>query len=260
MSRKFKIAIIAGIFLDCILIAVFVIWLNYSKSAFEFEMLVQEMKKKEEMYIQLLDEVKEIQKGLPLEYSSDVVLSISNIVLNKMQENLFPIEYVMDKGDVRGVMRGEKLSDFQFVKGGIIQFRIRIIGKDLVFNPRGNSIVDKMLSGMELKKRIVLEGTGEISFMFNEEKQRLEMKYDIAAIDFKTGFPQFVEKMIKERFAKELKNKPQYIEFDFKPLKVRLGDNVTWGYYHVKDVITQKNRLMAIADLKFTDTSKKKEK
>jgi hypothetical protein len=111
-----------------------------------------------------------------------------------------------------------------------------------------------MLAGIVTKKRIELKGTGEMTFTFDEEKQRIDMRYDIAGIDFKTDFPQFVEKMIKDKFVKELKGKPHYAEFDFKPLKVKLGDKVTWGHYHVKEVITVKNRLMAIADLIFKDS------
>lgn len=260
MSFRFKLAIGIGICLDCILIALLVIWLNYSKSAAEFDMLAQEMQKKEEMYNALLREMNDISKGLSPDYSGDVVLSVSNIVLDNMEKNLFPIEFKMDEDDeMQGVIRGEKLSDFQFVRGGIIQFRISITGRDLVYNPRGRRIIDRMLAGMEIKKKIKLEGSGEISFSFNEEKQRLEMHYDIAGIDFKTGFPQFVEKKIKEYFANELKKKPQYVQFDFKPLKVRFGGKTAYGYYHVTDVITRKNRLMAVADLQFRDSEQENE-
>jgi len=260
MSFRFKLAIAIGICLDCVLIALLVIWLKYSKSAAEFEMLAQEMQKKEDMYNALLHEMKDIRKGLPPDYSSDVVLSVSNIVLDNLEKNLFPVEFEIDKDDdLQGVVRGEKLSDFQFVKGRIIQFRVRITARNLVYNPRGGSITDRMLAGMKFKKMIKLEGSGEISFAFNEEKQRIEMRYDIAGIDFKTGFPQFVEKKIKEYFAKELRKKPQYVEFDFKPLKVRFGKKTAYGYYHVKDVITRKNRLMAVADLRFRDSGPEKE-
>lgn len=251
MSSRFKYAVIIGICLDCILITVFVVWLIYSKSASEFNMLASEMRKKEQMYNHLLEEMNRLQKGLPLEYRGDVVLSVSNMVLDRMGENLFPVEYTLDKGDVSGVIRGEELSDFQFVKGSFIHFRIRIVGKDIVFNPRGSGIINSMLKGMEVRKKVVLDGSGEVSFMFDEEKQRLELRYSIAAIDFKTGFPQFVEKVIKERFAEELHDRPQYIEFDLKPMKVRLGPNTALGHYHVKDVAVSGNRLMAVADLRF---------
>jgi len=251
MSTRMKAALAVGICLDCVVIALLVVWIVHSKSAAEFDMLAAEARKTEEINRKLLAKMKDLQAGLPVEYTSDVVLSVSSAVLNKIEKELFPLAYTLDRGAVRGKIRVERFSDFQFVGEDSIVFRLKLIAADMRYNPRGGGLVDSLLSGMHVAERMTLEGTGEISFSFDREKQRLRMKYDIAGIDFRTDLPQFVEKIIKEKLAESLNRKPHYIELKFKPLRVRLGERVTWGRYVVKDVVIRKNRLMAVADLVF---------
>lgn len=251
MSLRMKIGLACAAVMDLLLIVLLIFWLTRTVSKAEFDMLAEEITKTEELNRDLLAQMARMQEGQTLEYRSDVVLSISNMVLNKMEAALFPVEFPLE-GDVTGTIRAEELTDFQFLDDDRIIFRLRIIGKNMQYNPRGNSMLDKMLSGMELAEEIVLAGTGELYYTFDEPGQQLDMRLDIAGIDFHTGLPQFVEKMIKDRFSSELRDEPHYVEFDFKPLKVRAGDNVRWGYYHVREVENRANRLMAIADLTFS--------
>ncbi len=246
--------IIVGIFLDIILITVFSLWLFYSKSSSEFDMMSENLQKTQEINRDLFRKVESLEAGIEPEYKNDVVLSVSNSVLNKMSQNLFPLEFPL-KGSVTGMVYGEELSNFQFLEKGRILFRLKLRGKKLKYNPRGDSMTDRLLGGTQLQEEIILNGTGEIRFVFDEEEQRLDLRYDIAAIDFQTGLPQFLEKAVKDRLKKELKTRPNFVEFNFKPLKVKLGSKQTKGYYHVTDVEIQANRLMAIAELRFKNNS-----
>lgn len=257
MKGKYKLLIAVGIVLDCILIVVFVVWLLYSKSKSEFDLLAKKLQKAQTSNRDLFSRLEDFAKGLDIEYTGDVVLSISNMVLNKLESSYFPIEIPL-KGNVEGIVRIEELSSFQFVGERRLLFRMKIVGKDLRYNPRGDSFVDNMLSGFEFREEIVLQGTGEIHFIFDRENQRLDFRIDIEGIDFQTGLPQFLEKKIKEGFVKQLKNQPHYVEFSsLKPLMINLGNKKGYGRYHIRDVIAKKNRLMAIADLVFVETEDK---
>jgi hypothetical protein len=248
--KKLRFLIILGLFLDVILIAVFSLWIFYSKSTSEFDMLAEEKMKADEVNRELFEKLAAMDREQEEKGTGDVMLSISNMVLNKMSQSLFPLEFPL-KGSVTGMVYGEELSDFQFVGEGKILFRIKLTGRKLTYNPRGNSMTDRMLGGTAIQEKVTLEGTGEVQFTFDREKQRLDLRYDIRGIDFKTGLPQFLEKAVKDRLSKELRTKPNYVELDFKPLKVKLGDKITLGEYFVTEVFTRENRLIAVADLIF---------
>ncbi|MFH1706621.1 MAG: hypothetical protein ABIF71_01690 [Planctomycetota bacterium] len=247
-----RIFFAAVLLLGCGLIVLPAAALVRAPSRAALEMQAEELRQVEAVNRDLLKQLAVSQEGRPLEYKSGVVLSIGNQVLNKMEAALFPVDYTLT-GTVAGTVRAERLTDFQFTDDNRIIFRLKLTGRDLRYNPRGDGLVDRMLGGLQVVDSITLEGTGVTALIFDEPGQRIDLRTDVAGIDFQSDLPPFVEQMIKDRFATALQDQPHFVDLDFKPVRIALGDRVRWGYYHVREVVTRSNRLMAMADLEFRD-------